>query len=423
VGYAKEALAADVSDNYGEAVEKYALAIEHFMHVLKWEKNEKTKQTVREKVCGYMKRAEQLKAFIKEEEEKKKNPPKKAAGAHGEDGEDEDTAKLRAALQQVVVTEKPNVGWDDVAGLENAKGALQEAVILPLKMPFLFKGKRKPWKGILLFGPPGTGKSYLAKAVATEASNSTFMAVSSSDLISKWQGQSERLVKELFKMAREASPAIIFVDEVDSMCGARGEGQSESSGRIKTEFLVQMDGVGPQEQQLLVLGATNLPWSLDNAIRRRFEKKIYIPLPDVKGREVMFRLHIGKETRHNLTGADFCRLASEADMRSGADIKTLCKDAIMAPVRKLQDATHFRPEMAPDRNDPSKMRNYMTPCSPGDAGAVQKNWQEFVDPTEMIENPVDLNDMLRALHRTKATVSKDELVELEKWADEFGQQG
>lgn len=188
-----------------------------------------------------------------------------------------------------IVTETPNVKWDDVAGLDAAKESLKEAVILPIKFPHLFTGKRTPWRGILLYGPPGTGKSYLAKAVATEA-KSTFFSVSSADLVSKWMGESERcvacrivnplcltnlfdvcrLVRQLFTMAREQKPAIIFIDEVDSLCGTRGEGESEASRRIKTEFLVQMNGVGNDDTGVLVLGATNIPWQLDNAIKRRY---------------------------------------------------------------------------------------------------------------------------------------------------------
>jgi vacuolar protein-sorting-associated protein 4 len=193
--------------------------------------------------------------------------------------------KLRAGLTGAILAEKPNVKWDDVAGLEGAKASLKEAVILPIKFPHLFTGKRTPWKGILLYGPPGTGKSYLAKAVATE-SKSTFFSVSSSDLVSKWQGDSERcvktssatfmelisyyrLVKQLFEMAREQKPAIIFIDEVDSLAGTRSESESEGSRRIKTEFLVQMNGVGHDDTGVLVLGATNIPWQLDIGIKRR----------------------------------------------------------------------------------------------------------------------------------------------------------
>merc|ERR550537_965087 len=126
------------------------------------------------------------------------------------------------------MTEKPNVRWDDVAGLKSAKDALQETVILPTTFPQLFTGKREPWHGILLYGPPGTGKSFLAKACATEA-DATFFSISSSDLVSKWMGESERLVRQLFEMAREEKPAIIFIDEIDSLCGSRSEGDSDAS--------------------------------------------------------------------------------------------------------------------------------------------------------------------------------------------------
>ena len=140
---------------------------------------------------------------------------------------------------------------------------------------------------------PLQGKSYLAKAVATE-SDATFFAVSSADLISKWQGESERLVRNLFEMARESDGgrAIIFIDEVDSLCGSRSEGESDSARRVKTEFLVQMDGVGKGKSDVLVLGATNVPWELDAAIRRRFEKRVYIPLPERGG------AYVHGETQH-----------------------------------------------------------------------------------------------------------------------------
>merc|ERR1712076_197930 len=199
------------------------------------------------------------------------------------------------------------------------KDSLKETVILPVRFPQLFTGKRKPFKGILLYGPPGTGKSYLAKAVATEA-DSTFFSISSADLISKWQGESERLVRNLFELARESpgKNSIIFIDEIDSLCGSRSEGESDSSRRIKTEFLVQMQGVGNSMDGVLVLGATNVPWELDNAIRRRFQKRIYISLPDATARAGIFK-NKGAKTKNNLTDDDWVTLGNEAEGYSGSD--------------------------------------------------------------------------------------------------------
>ncbi len=163
-------------------------------------------------------------------------------GDSDSDNDDPEKKKMMSKLDGVIVMDKPNVRWSDVAGLDAAKEALKEAVILPSKFPHLFQGKRTPWKGILLYGPPGTGKSYLAKAVATEANQSTFFSVSSADLMSKWQGESEKMVKSLFEKAREEKPSIIFIDEVDSLVSSRSDGENEATKRVKTEFLVQMQG-------------------------------------------------------------------------------------------------------------------------------------------------------------------------------------
>jgi len=284
---------------------------------LKYEKNEARKKLIIERVEGYMVRAEELSDYLKKQSELDKNGGGGAATrAKGDGGNDDDhdaeKKKLRGALSGAIVSEKPNVKWEDVAGLENAKESLKETVILPTRFPQLFTGKRVPFKGILLYGPPGTGKSYLAKAVATEA-DSTFFSVSSADLISKWQGESERLVRNLFEMARESpgGKAIIFIDEVDSLCGSRSEGESDSARRVKTEFLVQMDGVGKTEGQVLVLGATNVPWELDAAIRRRFEKRVYIPLPEAEARAFMCRLHLG-DTPNELTLFSMTFIAPES---------------------------------------------------------------------------------------------------------------
>lgn len=195
---AQKATAADRAQEYEKAFELYISTIELFRTALKWEKNENYYATMKEKMISYLVRAEKLKQFLDEEAGNGNGGGKAAMGANGTatakgkaNAEDDDNKKLRNALSGAILQERPNVRWEDIAGLESAKETLKEAVVLPIKFPNLFQGKRQAWKGILLYGPPGTGKSYLAKAVATEA-NSTFFSISSSDLVSKWMGESER---------------------------------------------------------------------------------------------------------------------------------------------------------------------------------------------------------------------------------------
>jgi len=318
--------------------------------------------------------------------------------------------------------ETPDVKWSDVAGLEGAKEALKEAVILPIKFPQLFTGKRKPWRGILLFGPPGTGKSYLAKAVATEANNSKFISVSSSNLVSKWLGESEKLVKNLFELARTNKPSIIFIDEIDSLCSSRSDNESESARRIKTEFLVQMQGVGNNTDGILVLGATNIPWVLDAAIRRRFEKRIYIPLPEEKARCEIFKINVGS-TPNSLKEEDFRTLAKKTEGFSGADISVLVQDSLMQPVRKVQTATHFKKVRGPLPSNPDVIVDDLyTPCSPGDPAAIEMTWEQ-VDGAKLLEPIVIMNDMLMSLANAKPTVNEDDLIKLKAFMKDFGQEG
>jgi vacuolar protein-sorting-associated protein 4 len=260
----------------------------------------------------------------------------------------------------------------------------------------------------------------LAKAVATEA-NSTFFSISSADLVSKWMGESEKLVKQLFEMARKAKPAIIFIDEIDSLCGKRGEGENESSRRIKTEFLVQMNGVGNDQNGVLVLGATNIPWGLDSAIRRRFEKRIYIALPDASARAKMFALNLGNMP-NSLTPHDFKHLGEITERYSGADISTVVRDALMQPVRKVQTATHFKKVSAPSRVNPSSGHIFYTPCSPGDPEAIEMNWTQ-IEGDDLMEPMLGIQDFLKSIQTTRPTVSDQDIHEHVKFTSEFGQEG
>uniref|UniRef100_A0A5S6Q809 AAA domain-containing protein n=1 Tax=Trichuris muris TaxID=70415 RepID=A0A5S6Q809_TRIMR len=285
-----------------------------------------------------------------------------------------------------------------------------------------YHGKRKPWKGILLFGPPGTGKSYLAKAVASEANGSTFFSVSSSDLVSKWLGESEKLVKNLFTLAREHEPSIIFIDEIDSLCSTRSDNESESARRIKTEFLVQMQGVSTDNDGILVLGATNIPWVLDAAIRRRFEKRIYIPLPDAAARKEIFKLHISNPP-HSLSERDFKLLGEKTEGSSSDDVCIVVRDALIQPVRKVQTATHFKRVSGPSRTDPSIIVNdLLTPCSPSDLGAKPMSWLD-VPSDKLLEPVVCMSDVLRSVANSKPTVNDVDIERLNKFTRDFGQEG
>ncbi|OBT81343.1 vacuolar protein-sorting-associated protein 4 [Pseudogymnoascus sp. 03VT05] len=418
----KKAIESDTNGDYDKAYQLYYQSLELFMLALKWEKNARSKEMIRAKASEYMERAEKLKQHLADAEGKHKKPSMMGAdgssrGGNGkakdEDEGDADNKKLRNALAGAILQDKPNIKWEDVAGLEGAKEALKEAVILPIKFPHLFVGKRQPWKGILMYGPPGTGKSFLAKAVATEA-NSTFFSVSSSDLVSKWMGESERLVKQLFAMARENKPSIIFIDEVDALCGSRDEGQSEASRRIKTEMLVQMDGVGQDSRGVLVLGATNIPWQLDNAIRRRFQRRVHISLPDLPARTKMFELAVGT-TPCDLAPADFRKLGELSEGYSGSDISVAVQDALMQPVRKIQMSTHYKKV---DVDGVEKL----TPCSPGDQGAIEKSWTE-VDSDALLEPPLLLKDFIKAVKSSRPTVSQEDIKRSEEWTAEFGSEG
>lgn len=435
VAIIQEATTLDQGRQFEDALAKYELGIKYLLTHLKYEKHESSKKSITEKVTAYLNRAEDLKKFIASGG---KAVPGRGGGPSGggtggarsstgggpaqktpaDDDEDPDKAKLRTALDSAIVKEKPNVKWDDVAGLEGAKAALREAVILPVKFPHLFTGKRQPWKGILLYGPPGTGKSHLAKAVATEV-DSTFFSVSSSDLVSKWLGESERLVRSLFEMARESRPAIIFIDEVDSLCGSRSDSESESARRIKTEFLVQMQGVGTGgEGGVLVLAATNLPWALDSAIRRRFERRIYIPLPDVNARERMIHIHLG-DTANTLQPHEFKVLAQRTEGFSGSDLSIMVRDALMEPVRRLQQATHFRRMRGVDPQG-RMVDDLWEPCSPGAQGAEKKTLMD-VEPSKLATPKITFADFEKSLRTSRPSVNQADLVKYVEWTKEFGQ--
>ncbi|XP_011601816.1 spastin isoform X1 [Takifugu rubripes] len=243
-------------------------------------------------------------------------------------------SKLASLILNEIVESGASVSFEDIAGQELAKQALQEIVILPALRPELFTGLRAPARGLLLFGPPGNGKTMLAKAVAAE-SNATFFNISAASLTSKYVGEGEKLVRALFAVARELQPSIIFIDEVDSLLCERREGEHDASRRLKTEFLIEFDGVQSRgDDRVLVMGATNRPQELDEAVLRRFPKRIYVAMPDTETRFTLLKNLLGKH-RNPLSQAELSSLAKNTSGYSGSDLTSLAKDAALGPIREM----------------------------------------------------------------------------------------
>lgn len=253
--------------------------------------------------------------------------------------------KMIELIMHEIMDHGPPVNWDDIAGVEFAKATIKEIVVWPMLRPDIFTGLRGPPKGILLFGPPGTGKTLIGKCIACQ-SGATFFSISASSLTSKWVGEGEKMVRALFTVARFQQPAVIFIDEIDSLLSQRGDGEHESSRRIKTEFLVQLDGAATSsEDRILVVGATNRPQEIDEAARRRLVKRLYIPLPEASARKQIVSCLMSKE-HCSLTEEEIDLIVKKSDGFSGADMTQLCREASLGPIRSLQalDITTIRPE-------------------------------------------------------------------------------
>lgn len=369
---AQEAVKADDSNNHKEAYRLYLQSAEILLELTKFTENPQLSKIYENRAKEYIGRAKTLNKLIKTQipNNSSKNP-----------SSSEENSEYDKVLESSIVSETPDLTLDDVAGLEDVKRSLREAIVLPLKRPDLFTGSRQPWRGILLHGPPGCGKTMIAKATAGDI-KATFFNISAAVLVSKWLGESEKLVKRLYELAKEKQPSIIFIDEVDSLTQSRSENENDAMRRVKTQLLSSMEGISSnKDDRVVTIGATNVPWEIDSAFRRRFQRRIYVPLPDEKARKIIFEINSrGIELDKSI---DFKKLSKITNDYTGSDIANICREAIMAPIREL-DSTNM------------------------------------IDDSSIKAREVTHNDYTNALKNVSKSVSKQELIKFIEWDKEFG---
>jgi len=325
-------------------------------------------------------------------------------------------------LSDVIPPEEVGVSFDDIGALDHVKDTLREMVMLPLQRPELFSrgNLAKPCRGILLFGPPGTGKTMLAKAVATEA-GANFINVSMSSVASKWFGEGEKYMRAVFSLASKTAPAVVFIDEVDSMLGRRDKaGEHEAMRKIKNEFMANWDGLRTKEnERVLVLAATNRPFDLDEAVVRRLPRRLMVDLPDAVNRQKILQVILGKEELKE--AFDFEELAKETEGYSGSDLKNLCVAAAYRPIREIIE-----------REKEEALREKKAKTAKAGVAEVAKSGllsirkKAKVVPREVPHiRPIIMEDFIKAKEQVCASVHKDAQTsqELQQWNEMYGEGG
>jgi len=369
IDQAMQAVKHDNSGNRGKALEHYSNAIELLRKLIEISPSYDLNKVYTQRVFSYQKRVQILKKVEWEESDS----TEREEGVLGPIKHKEEPPTAR----EEIPSEKAGVKWTEVVGLDHVKRLIREVIVYPVQRPDLFP---LGWpRGILLFGPPGCGKTLLAAAVATEI-DAEFVSLDSASIMSKWLGEAEKNVAKLFNWAREMEtkrPVIMFIDELDSLIGKH---QNEIGGeiRVRNQFLKEMDGVIDKNRKvhIYVIGATNKPWDLDIPFIRRFQKRIYVPLPDEATRIEMFQFYT-KEMNLKLD-VDLRELGRTTQGYSGSDIRDICQDVYLEKISNLfETGLAKNTEIKPDPVSMKDFKNAITdrkPSVPQQMVATYEKW-------------------------------------------------